>query len=129
MRLRQSRREKEGGWGAGWEGEEGPHLGLRGAAGGASSPAGSHEVASLWGQLLLEVEQWPSPLLPYPLPPHPLAAQGWTETEKLGTGDPTGAWGRGSWGAGRGWGAGWAGRDARSKCNDFSVWLAKQGHS
>lgn len=28
-----------------------------------------------------------------------------------------------------GWGAGRAGRDARSKCNDFSVRLAKQGQS
>lgn len=30
---------------------------------------------------------------------------------------------------GSGWGAGRAGRDARSKCNDFSVRLAKQGQS
>lgn len=37
---------------------------------------------------------------------------------------------RGSgWGVRPGWGAGRAGRDARSKCNDFSVRLAKQGQS
>lgn len=49
----------------------------------------------------MEVEQRPSPPRP-----HPLAAQGRTGTEKLGTGDPTGAWGRGSWGVGRGGGPG-----------------------